>query len=82
MKHIAIINYAEDEMAIGLGDTEDEAAANAVEAYGGPEHLRNEIEIFDLVDGMRLLYDADRCGRVYRGVAAPSRAPTRTRFAP
>jgi hypothetical protein len=59
MKHIAIIHYAEEAMAIGLGDTEDEAAANAVEAYGGPEHLRHEIAIYDLVDGMRLLLHQD-----------------------
>lgn len=80
MRHIAIINYGVDEMAIGLGDTEDEAAANAIEAFGGAEayygiaeHLRHNIDIHDLVDGMRLLYNQDSTSRVYqRAVGANS----------
>jgi hypothetical protein len=75
VRHIAIIHFGEDEMAVGLGDTEEEAANNAVEAYGGPEHLRHNIDIYDLVDGMRLLYDQNSVSRVYRGALGAGSAP-------
>jgi hypothetical protein len=83
VKHVAFIHYGEDEMAVGLGETESEAAANAVEAYcGGPEpwsrlsdRLRPAIAIHDLVDGMRLNRHQDTPYRVYEGPIGETAAP-------
>lgn len=75
VRHIAIIHYGEDEMAIGLGDTEEEAADNAVKAFGGPGHLQHNIDIHDLVDGMRLLYNQDSPSRIYRGASGAGGGP-------
>lgn len=72
---MAIIHFGENEMALGLGDTEDVAANNAVEAYGGSEHLRHSIFIHDLVDGVRLLYNEYSPSRIYNGPLNTARAP-------
>lgn len=76
MRYMAVINYGENEMAIGLGDTEEVAASNAVEAYGGPEHLRHGIFIHDLVDGVRLLFNEYSPSRLYRGPITAEKAPS------
>ena len=75
MRYMAVINYGENEMAIGLGDTEEVAANNAVEAYGGAEHLRHGIFIHDLVDGVRLLFNEYSPSQLYRGHIAAGNAP-------
>lgn len=81
MKTIAVILYGDQEFSVGLGETDADAAHNAVRAYCGDVETwqrmarRPAIDIYDLVDGMRLNHDQETPYRTYEGPIGDTAAP-------